>query len=269
MLKKFTFVMFIALTLVLSACASNRNENNGEATSPFGVSTSAFNQGTTTPAISGSPSPSSALASPSAASTGTAAVPVTGATGTPSFNSTPMTGTGTPMMTGTMGASLCPTTTGTPAVTATSSYGSTTPAASPSVPMTTPTPPTGPAELDLCNNTTLGDYLVDGKGMTLYIFMKDTQNSTTSACTDTCAAIWPPFLTKGDPTIGQFNQPTNGGQGIQQSMIGTITRADGSTQVTYNGWPLYYFNQDKNPGDVGGEGMFNQWYVITPTGEKK
>ncbi len=105
--------------------------------------------------------------------------------------------------------------------------------------------------------------------MTLYVFMKDTQNATTSACTGNCAAIWPPFLTKGTPIIGKFNTPTNGGQGIQQNLIGTITLADGTTEVTYNGWPLHYFSQDMNPGDTNGEGMFNFWFVMAPSGQKQ
>jgi len=52
-------------------------------------------------------------------------------------------------------------------------------------------------------------------------------------------------------------------------MLGTITRADGTVQVTYNGWPLYYYASDKASGDVMGEGVGNVWYVITPEGMQK
>jgi predicted lipoprotein with Yx(FWY)xxD motif len=52
------------------------------------------------------------------------------------------------------------------------------------------------------------------------------------------------------------------------SKFGTITRTDGTTQVTYNGWPLYYFDKDKQAGDITGEGVGSVWYLISPTGDK-
>ena len=100
-------------------------------------------------------------------------------------------------------------------------------------------PVTGAAMVDLGKNDTLGSFLVDDKGMTLYLYTKDTPN--TSNCYDKCATAWPPLLTTGTPVAGD---------GVDASMFGTTTRKDGSTQVTYNGWPLYYYAKDKAAGDV-------------------
>ncbi len=118
--------------------------------------------------------------------------------------------------------------------------------------------PGAPAIVNVSQNTPLGAFLVDSQGMTLYLYTKDTPN--TSNCYDSCAAAWPPLLTDGSPTPGS---------GVDASLLGTTTRTDGSTQVTYNGWPLYYFTNDKAPGDTTGEGIQNVWYVVTPEGMQK
>lgn len=115
--------------------------------------------------------------------------------------------------------------------------------------------PTGPAMVNLASGA-LGSHLVDGKGMTLYIFTKDSPG--TSTCYDKCAAAWPALLTAGTAQAGS---------GVDASKFGTTTRTDGSTQVTYNGWPLYYFAKDKQPGDTTGEGVGSVWFCISPTGD--
>jgi len=123
--------------------------------------------------------------------------------------------------------------------------------------------PTGPAELDLCHSPVFGDYLVDGKGMTLYAFAKDKQNSNQSACTDaTCTAMWMPFLTLGTPVMGMYANSTSGVNGIQSNLLGSFSRPDGSTQVTYNGWPLYYFSGDLAAGDMNGM----KWFIVPADG---
>jgi predicted lipoprotein with Yx(FWY)xxD motif len=116
----------------------------------------------------------------------------------------------------------------------------------------------GAAVVDVSQNATLGSFLVDSKGMTLYLFTKDTPN--TSNCYSSCAAIWPPLLTSGSPVAGA---------GVTASLLGTTTRTDGTTQVTYNGWPLYYFASDKAAGDTTGENVQGVWFVITPAGMQK
>jgi predicted lipoprotein with Yx(FWY)xxD motif len=126
----------------------------------------------------------------------------------------------------------------------------------------TPTPsaslPSGPAKVDVSQNATLGSFLVASNGMTLYLYTTDTPN--TSNCYGPCAVAWPPLLTNGAPIAGT---------GVTASLLGTTTRTDGTSQVTYNGWPLYYFQTDKEPGDTTGENVQNVWFVITPAGLQK
>ena len=117
-------------------------------------------------------------------------------------------------------------------------------------------PVTGEAAVNLGENDTLGSFLVDDKGMTLYLFTKDTPNTT--VCYDDCAVAWPPLLTTGNPVAGE---------GVDASMLGTTTRTNGTAQVTYNGWPLYYYEKDKAPGDVIGQDVGGVWFVISPAGE--
>jgi predicted lipoprotein with Yx(FWY)xxD motif len=118
-------------------------------------------------------------------------------------------------------------------------------------------PVTGNAVVNLEQNDSLGSVLVDDKGMTLYLFTKDTPN--TSVCYDKCATAWPPLLTGDKPSAGE---------GVDASLLGTTTRKDGSTQVTYNGWPLYYYEKDKAPGDVTGQDVGGVWFVLSAAGDK-
>jgi predicted lipoprotein with Yx(FWY)xxD motif len=57
------------------------------------------------------------------------------------------------------------------------------------------------------------------------------------------------------------------GEGVDAALLGTITRDDGAMQVTYNGWPLYYFADDTAPGDANGQGLGDVWFLVSPTGE--
>jgi|GEM_PF-353698 len=116
--------------------------------------------------------------------------------------------------------------------------------------------PSGPAMVNVGMNATFGSILVDDKGMTLYLFTNDTPN--TSTCYGKCATYWPDLLTNGNAV---------GGAGLDSSKFGTTTRTDGTTQVTYNSWPLYYFAKDKQPGDVTGQGVTNNWFVVSPSGD--
>ena len=118
--------------------------------------------------------------------------------------------------------------------------------------------PSSAAVVNAGQNASLGSFLVDSTGMTLYLYTKDTPN--TSVCYGGCATLWPPLLTNGAPTAGT---------GVTASMLGTTTRTDGTVQVTYNGWPLYYFAKDKVAGDITGEGVGSVWYVLTPAGMQK
>lgn len=116
--------------------------------------------------------------------------------------------------------------------------------------------PASPATVNLGKSTTLGAYLTDEKGMALYLYTKDTPG--TSVCTDKCAVAWPPLMTAGSAKAGD---------GVDASKLGTTTRADGSSQVTYNGWPLYYFDKDKQPGETTGQGVGKVWYLVSASGD--
>lgn len=105
--------------------------------------------------------------------------------------------------------------------------------------------------------TSLGTIVVDGKGMTLYYFTKDTPGTTTSACTGGCLDAWPIAVAGTDTPVAE---------GVT-GKVGTIDSPDGSRQLTLNGMPLYYFAQDTKPGDVRGQGVNEAWYVAAPTGE--
>jgi len=124
-------------------------------------------------------------------------------------------------------------------------------------------PVTGEATVNVSESTEFGPILVDGEGFSLYLFMADTQDSGTSTCGDDdgCATEWPPLVSQGSPVAGD---------GVDATLLGTITRDDGSLQVTYNGWPLYLFHEDEAPGDTNGQGL-NEfgglWYLVTPIGE--
>jgi len=113
--------------------------------------------------------------------------------------------------------------------TACSPQATSTAAPPPTEPATEPAavvPVTGEAMIDLAENGELGSFLVDDKGMTLYLFTKDTPNTT--VCYEKCAVAWPPLLTTGDAVAGE---------GVDASLLGTTERTDGTVQVTYNGWP--------------------------------
>ena len=98
----------------------------------------------------------------------------------------------------------------------------------------------------------VGKYLTDAKGMTLYLFKKDSPGK--SSCAGPCVAKWPLYHR------GKVSVP----EGVNALDFGTITREDGLQQTTYKGWPLYYFASDKAPGDVKGQGAGDVWFVANP-----
>jgi predicted lipoprotein with Yx(FWY)xxD motif len=105
-------------------------------------------------------------------------------------------------------------------------------------------------------STSLGDILVDGKGMTLYMFTKDTANK--SNCAGGCLEAWPPLLAGGTVTAGE---------GVDEALIGEGDLGDGRKIVTYNGMPLYYWKGDVKPGDTTGQNVNDVWYVVAPDGK--
>jgi predicted lipoprotein with Yx(FWY)xxD motif len=122
-------------------------------------------------------------------------------------------------------------------------------------------PVTGEATVNVSETADFGPILVGDEGFSLYMFMADIQGSDASTCYDACADAWPPLIVDGDPTAGE---------GADEALLGTITRDDGSTQVTYNGWPLYFYAGDTTPGDTAGQGVDGfggLWYLVSPSGE--
>jgi predicted lipoprotein with Yx(FWY)xxD motif len=106
----------------------------------------------------------------------------------------------------------------------------------------------------------LGRFVVDGNGLTLYLFEKDKQGK--SACYASCAKVWAPLITSGKPTAGA---------GVVASRIGTTKRNDGKLQATYGGHPLYHYDDDHKPGQTAGQGskaFGASWYVVAPGGKK-
>lgn len=111
------------------------------------------------------------------------------------------------------------------------------------------------AQVKAAQHPELGTILVDASGRVLYLFTRDEPG--VSNCSGGCALNWPPLLTVGAPTAGE---------GATADLLGTTTRGDGSTQVTYNGWPLYYYAKDAKPGDATGQEVGDVWYVLSPQG---
>jgi predicted lipoprotein with Yx(FWY)xxD motif len=122
----------------------------------------------------------------------------------------------------------------------------------------TPTSAGGAGTIDVATNPQLGQILTDSKGDTVYVFDKDTNGK--SACSGSCANVWPPVATSGTPKAGK---------GVAASKLGTTLRSDGSTQVTYGGRPLYTYTADASPGDATGNGINSfgaVWHAVAPDG---
>lgn len=103
-----------------------------------------------------------------------------------------------------------------------------------------------------------GSYVADSAGTSLYYLEGDTDGS---KCVDACTTTWPPFLVEGA-------LPSES-PGLDSAMVGVVTRADGSTQVTYGNHPLYRYSGDSGVGSTAGHGVEDQWghwYLVTPDG---
>jgi predicted lipoprotein with Yx(FWY)xxD motif len=111
-----------------------------------------------------------------------------------------------------------------------------------------------PATVYVAGNEELGRFLVGANGMTLYTFSND--EAGVSNCAGDCATAWPPYTVESEEDLAAgFTVPGE---------LGTIEREDGSLQVTYNGWPLYYWQDDAARGDATGQGVGEVWYVVAP-----
>ena len=107
-------------------------------------------------------------------------------------------------------------------------------------------------------SSSFGQVLFDGRGYALYAFTYDRKSR--SRCYGACAKAWPPYLAK----------KPKAGPGAKQSLLGTIRRADGSIQVTYDGRPLYYYVGDKRAGQILCQDVFEyggRWLIVRPSGK--
>ncbi len=113
-----------------------------------------------------------------------------------------------------------------------------------------------PATVSIEYNKDLGAILMGPKGMTVYVFANDKAGSGASTCSSDCAKNWPPVtVANASDLVSGINLPGE---------WGTITRDDSSLQVTYNGWPLYYFAKDAAIGDTMGENVGQKWFAVHP-----
>jgi len=144
-----------------------------------------------------------------------------------------------------------------------SSGGSSTPQTSPPEATASPSAaaPEGAATVSLKSLTGVKDEaLVGGDGRALYLFEGDKNGKPT--CAGACTQFWPPVTVSSMPSTGS---------GLDKSLLGTVKRADGTTQVTYNGHPLYYYEGDKGPGTALGQDVSAfgaKWYVLSAKGSK-
>jgi predicted lipoprotein with Yx(FWY)xxD motif len=113
-------------------------------------------------------------------------------------------------------------------------------------------------QLTVWNSDEYGKVLTDSAGRTLYRFDKDSFEPPKTTCEGECAATWPPV-----PAAG-----ATAADGVDQALLGEITRPDGTKQLTVAGWPQYYFAKDTKAGDIKGQGLKGTWFASAPNGKK-
>lgn len=113
-----------------------------------------------------------------------------------------------------------------------------------------------PLELNANQSPDFGEFIVGIDGASVYATTQDAPGEV--LCVDACAAYWP-IVTSDEIAIA--------GEGVSESLIGEVTRPDGTVQITYGGWPLYYFSYDPAPGATRGQGNANVWYLVSVSGD--
>lgn len=114
--------------------------------------------------------------------------------------------------------------------------------------------------VDVAYNDRFGAILTDGEGYSLYVYTVDevSDAGSISNCSGSCTRNWPPVLVDEVPAAAE---------GVNAELLGTITREDGSTQLTYNGWPLYRSSRDREPGAILGQRLGNVFFLVSPAGQ--
>jgi predicted lipoprotein with Yx(FWY)xxD motif len=138
-----------------------------------------------------------------------------------------------------------------------SNYGSGGPAATSAAP-TSAAATTSSAALKVVQDPKYGSIVVDGRGFAVYRFDKDTASPPASNCSGQCLASWPPVVATGDVRA----------DGVSANLLGTVTRSDGTKQVTLAGWPLYRYQKDSKAGDTTGQAVGNVWWLVKADGSK-
>lgn len=120
--------------------------------------------------------------------------------------------------------------------------------------------PAGSTQVKLIASTVdgLGDVLTDEEGHTLYRYAKDLSQPPKATCAAACAETWPPLISDSPALVA----------GLDQQLVSSVVRADGRTQVTVGGWPVYRYAKDTGSGVAFGQNVSNDWAAITPTGGK-
>ena len=113
-------------------------------------------------------------------------------------------------------------------------------------------------QLAVWDSKELGKVVTDSAGFTLYRFDKDTASPPKSNCEGECAKAWPAVAAGG----------ASAAPGIDASLLGEVTRADGTKQLTIGGWPMYRYAKDTKPGDAKGQGVGGTWFASAPDGKK-
>ncbi|MHA5048990.1 SCO0930 family lipoprotein [Streptomyces sp. SD15] len=113
-------------------------------------------------------------------------------------------------------------------------------------------------QLAVAESAALGKVLTDSAGFTLYRFEKDTAEPPKSNCDGDCATAWPPVPADG----------VTAATGVDKALLGEVTRADGTKQLTIGGWPMYRYAKDTKAGDTNGQGVGGTWYASAPDGKK-
>ncbi|GGY07052.1 SCO0930 family lipoprotein [Streptomyces djakartensis] len=121
-----------------------------------------------------------------------------------------------------------------------------------------PTTSTPAGKLSVSTAEKVGKVVTDSLGLTLYRFDQDTEQPPKSNCDGDCAKTWPPVPA----------DDAEAGEGIDKALLGSVTRADGTKQLTVGGWPAYRYAKDVNAGDVKGQGVGGKWYALAPDGKK-
>ena len=124
-------------------------------------------------------------------------------------------------------------------------------------PTVSATAPAGTA-LYAVTSRTLDHIVIDAQGFVLYRSDRDSADPTRSACAGQCLQTWLPVPCQGEVRV----------EGIDRQLVACFDRPDGRQQLSLAGWPLYGYAGDRMPGDTNGHGQSDEWFAISPNGDR-